>query len=136
MEDEGLSETVVVVVVPKLCLILCNPRTESPPGSSVQEYWSGLPVPFPGDLPNPGIKPMSPALASRFFTTEPPGKSSEMETTLKRSPSNPFPYRQEHRGPERAGDLTKADSLPANTGKISAQFKGKTTAFTVLREEP
>ena len=62
MEDEGLSETVVVVVVPKLCLILCNPRTESPPGSSVQEYWSGLPVPFPGDLPNPGIKLESLAL--------------------------------------------------------------------------
>ena len=37
-----------------------------------QEYWSGLPFPFPGDLPNPGIKPvslMSPALAGRFFTT-------------------------------------------------------------------
>ena len=136
MEDEGLSETVVVVIVPKLCLSLCNPRTESPPGSSVQEYWSGLPVPFTGDLPNPGIKPMSPALASGLFTTAPPGKSSEMEMTLNSSPSNPFLYRQEHRGPERAGDLTKADILPANTGKISARFKGKTTAFTVLREEP
>ena len=39
-----------------------------------QEYWNGLPFPPPGDLPNPGIKPMSPALAGRFFTTEPPGK--------------------------------------------------------------
>ena len=39
-----------------------------------QGYWSGLPFPFPGDLPDPEIKPMSPALASRFFTTEPPGK--------------------------------------------------------------
>ena len=35
---------------------------------------SGLPFP-PGDLPNPRIKPRSPALAGRFFTTEPPGKS-------------------------------------------------------------
>ena len=37
-----------------------------------QEYWNGLPFPTPGDLPNPGIEPvslMSPALASRFFTT-------------------------------------------------------------------
>ena len=37
-----------------------------------QEYWSDLPFPFPGDLPNPGIEPMSPgsaALAGRFFTT-------------------------------------------------------------------
>ena len=34
----------------------------------------GLPFPSPGDLPNPGFEPMSPALAGRFFTTEPPGK--------------------------------------------------------------
>ena len=41
---------------------------------SRQEYWSGLPLPFPGDLPNPEIEPASPALAGEFFTTEPPGK--------------------------------------------------------------
>ena len=35
---------------------------------SRQEYWSGLPFPSPGDLPNPGIKPGSPALAGRLFT--------------------------------------------------------------------
>ena len=39
-----------------------------------QEYWSGFPFPSPGDLPNPGIKSVSPALAGRFFTTEPLGK--------------------------------------------------------------
>ena len=42
-----------------------------------QEYWSGLPFPSPGDLPNSGVKPMylaSPAIAGRFFTTGPPGK--------------------------------------------------------------
>ena len=39
-----------------------------------QEYWHGLPFPSPRDLPNPEIKPMSPALAGTFFTTEPPGK--------------------------------------------------------------
>ena len=41
-------------------------------GSSRQEYWSGLPCPPPGDIPNLGIEPMSlmsPALAGRFFTT-------------------------------------------------------------------
>jgi len=32
-----------------------------------QEYWSGLPVPFPGDLPDPGIEPASSALAGGFF---------------------------------------------------------------------
>ena len=39
-----------------------------------QEYWGGLPFPPLGNLPNPGIKPVSPALAGRFFTTEPPEK--------------------------------------------------------------
>ena len=37
-----------------------------------QEYWSGLPFPSPGDLPDPGIEPVSPALAGRFLTTELP----------------------------------------------------------------
>ena len=37
---------------------------------SRQEYWRGLPCPPPGDLPDPGIKLVSPALAGRFFTTE------------------------------------------------------------------
>ena len=45
---------------------------------SRQEYWSELPFPLPGDLPDPGIKPKSPAapaLAGGFFTTKPPGKA-------------------------------------------------------------
>ena len=40
----------------------CSPPSSSVHGISRQEYWSGLPFPPPGDLPNPGIKPMSPAL--------------------------------------------------------------------------
>ena len=43
-----------------------------------QEYWSGLPVPSPGDLPNPGIEPTSPALAGGVFTAEPPGRPQGM----------------------------------------------------------
>ena len=46
---------------------------------SRQEYWSGLPFPPPGDLPDPGIKPASPrfpTLKGGFFTAEPPGKPS------------------------------------------------------------
>ena len=46
---------------------------------SRQEYWSRLPFPFPGDLPNRGIQPSSPALAGRLFTTEPPGKPPEVQ---------------------------------------------------------
>ena len=41
---------------------------------SRREYWSGLPVPPPGYLPNPGIEPRSPALAGGFFTIESTGK--------------------------------------------------------------
>ena len=40
-------------------------------GSPRQAYWSGLPFPSPGDLPDPYIEPVSPPLAGRFFTTEP-----------------------------------------------------------------
>ena len=45
-------------------------------GFSRQEYWTGLPFPPPGDLPDPGmesVSPTSPALAGGFFTTAPPG---------------------------------------------------------------
>ena len=57
-----------------------TPGNCSPLGSSLsmefsrQEYWSGLTVPSPGDLPNPRIEPSSPAVAGRFFTTDPTGK--------------------------------------------------------------
>ena len=42
-----------------------------------QEYWSRLPFPSPGDLPDPGIEPAALALAGGFFTTEPPGNILE-----------------------------------------------------------
>ena len=50
-------------------------------GFSRQEYWSGLPFPIPGDLPDAAIEPMSPespALAGRFFIIVPPGKPLSM----------------------------------------------------------
>src|SRR5574337_841998 len=51
-------------------------------GFSRQEYWSGLPFLPPGDLPNPRIEFVYPALAGRFFTTEPPGKPLYKELTF------------------------------------------------------
>ena len=45
-------------------------------GFSRQEYWSGLPFPSPGDLPDPGIEPASPVRG--FFTAEPPGHSYKL----------------------------------------------------------
>jgi len=41
---------------------------------SKQEYWNGLAFPFPGDLPEPGNKPWSPALQAESLPSEPPGK--------------------------------------------------------------
>ena len=43
-------------------------------GFSKEEYWSGLPFPSPGDLPDPGIEPRSPTLKADALTSEPPGK--------------------------------------------------------------
>ena len=43
-------------------------------GFPKQEYWNGLPFPFLGALPDPGIESESPTLAGRFFITEPAGK--------------------------------------------------------------
>ena len=47
---------------------------------SRQEYWSGLPFPFPGDLPNPGIEPWSPALQADSLPTELGGKPHNLVT--------------------------------------------------------
>ena len=52
---------------------LCNQSPLSM-GFPRQEYWSELPFPSPGDLPDPGMEPASPALAGGYSTTEPPGK--------------------------------------------------------------
>ena len=43
-------------------------------GFPKQEYWSGLPFPSPGDVPDPGVEPAPPALVDGYFTTEAPGK--------------------------------------------------------------
>ena len=61
-----------VVLVDQSWLTLCDPRTaahQTPLSMrfSRQGYWSGLPFPSPGDLPNPGIKPGSPALQADSF---------------------------------------------------------------------
>ena len=63
-------------LVYKLCPTLWDPMDYSPlgylsMGFSRQEYWSGLPSPSPGDLPDPGMEPLSPILAGGFFTIQP-----------------------------------------------------------------
>ena len=62
-------------LVAKLCPTFATPWTIAlkvplSVGFSRQEYWSGLPFPSPGDLPNPGIEPASPALQADSLPTE------------------------------------------------------------------
>ena len=71
--------TLIICVRDQSCLILCSPMDYSLTISSSmefcsQEYYSGLPFPITGDLPDSWIKPTSLALAGRFFTVVPPRK--------------------------------------------------------------
>ena len=80
----------VKVLVTQSCLTLCYPMDcslQAPlsMGFSRQEYWSGLPFPSPGDLPDPGIEPgspTSPTLAGGFFSSSAtwvPGRKKHTE---------------------------------------------------------
>ena len=59
---------------------------QAPPsmGFSRQEYWGGLPLPSPGDLPDPGIEPRSPGLEADALTSEPPGKPEWIQGPLQK----------------------------------------------------
>ena len=90
------------------CPTLWDPTDCSPSGSSPwkismgffrQEYWSGLPFPSPGDLPNPGMEPVSPALQADSLPSELPGKpwgnsqpitSRKMGTSVLKPEGNEF----------------------------------------------
>ena len=61
-------------------------------GFSSQEYWSGLPFPSPGDLPDPGIGPVAPALQADSLSCKPPGKLKPVDyIILPLTPSAPHP---------------------------------------------
>ena len=70
---------IVTASVAQSCPTLVTPCTAAHQAPlsmelSRQEYWSGLPLPSLGDLPDPGIKPGSPALQAVSLLSEPPGK--------------------------------------------------------------
>ena len=69
---------------------------QTPPsmGFSRQEYWSGLPFPSPGDLPDPGIEPRSPAFQADALTSEPPGKP--LRILCKHQEISTYPALREH----------------------------------------
>ena len=67
--------------------LFASPRTvayQAPPsmGFSRQEYWSGLPFPSPGDLPDPGIEPRSPVLEAEALTSERIEKGKKYKSSL------------------------------------------------------
>ena len=66
-------------------------QTPQSMGFSRQEYWSGLPFPSPGDLPNPGIEPRFPTLQADSLPSEPPEKQITGGLGLK--PSDPDEHR-------------------------------------------
>ena len=75
-QANDLRPTVVVQSCPTLFVTPWTVACQDPlsMGFSRQEYGSGLPFPLLGDLPHPGIKLVSPALAGGFFIPESPGK--------------------------------------------------------------
>ena len=54
------------VVVAQHCITLCDPTDCNLGGKSGQEYWTGFPLPSPGDIPDSGVKPASPTLAGTW----------------------------------------------------------------------
>ena len=85
-------------------------RLLCPWGFSRQEYWSGLPCPPPGDLPNPGIEPRSPTLQADFSASEPPGKPVN---TVLQWVAYPFSEESSDPGIKLGSPALQADSLPA-----------------------
>ena len=79
LQLQGVSRIPLKVKVKSLnhVRLFATPWTvayQTPLSMDRQEYWSGLPFPSPGDLPNPGTEPRSPALEADTLPSEPPGK--------------------------------------------------------------
>ena len=87
---------------------------KAPPsmGFSRQEYWSGLPFPSPGDLPDPGIEPRSPALQKDSLPAEPQGKPRILERVA-------YPF-------------SSGSSRPRNQTRISCITGGFSTSWAIL----
>ena len=98
------------------------------PGSSVhgifrQEYWSGLPFPSPGDLPNPGIEPGSPALQADALPSEPPGKSSQRKGNAKGKMAEKALQIAERREVKSKGEKERYSHLNAEFQRIARRHK-------------
>ena len=88
-------------------------------GFSRQGYWSGLPFPSPGDLPDPGVEPGSPALEADALTSEPPGKPQEYWNELSCPPPGDLPNPRI----KLRSFILQADSLPSDPPGKPYHFK-------------
>ena len=134
--QEMLVRVEWVCVCTKSCPTLCDPMDiarQAPlsVGFSRQEYWSGLPFPSPGDLPNPGIEPVSPAspaLAGGFFTTGPPAGCQTDHVAAVARPLAPFKRSQTaqlsvwHTGDRSIISCYYADSCPGLLSHVQVYF--------------
>ena len=106
-------------------------------GFSRQVYWSGLPFPSPGDLPDPGIKPESPALQADALPSEPPGKpGSRAGLAGKHSRGctflRPADFKHTHTQQGLAGLSCQLSSFPiltTHTGSARAERDSKATVL-------
>ena len=94
-----------------------------PWGFSRQEYWSGLPYPPPGDLPNPGIKPRSPALQAYSLPSEPPEKPRNTGVGSLSLLQGIFPTRESNQGLLHCRRILYQLGSPYERGLNSLPFK-------------
>ena len=88
-------------------------------GFSRQEYWSGVPLPSPGDLPDPRVKPGPPSLQADALPSEPPGKHREPGLIQKLlSRLNPNSYRY----PKGKPDVSRSWLLTIYEGSLVRQW--------------
>ena len=117
-------------LVAKSCPTLTTPCTsvrQAPlsMGFPRQEYWSGFPFPFPGDLPDPGIEPRSPALQADSLPSEPPRKKIAWHMEMATDSSIlawKIPWTEEPGGPTVHGVAKSQTWLSARTHSISRAF--------------
>ena len=107
IETSTDRSVLVKVKVVQCCLTICNPWTIQAMEFSRSEYWSGQPFPSPEDLPNPGIKPMSPTLQRILYQLSHKGRPRILEWV-----AYPFSSHLPDPGIELGSSVLQPDSLP------------------------
>ena len=98
-------------------------------GFSGQEYWSGLPFPSPGDLPDPGMEPGSPALQADSLPSELPGKPLQYKIKIKKK----IPFTNPSGSVSKESDYNAGDpGLIPGSGRSSGEGNGNPPQYSYL----